>query len=91
MAEVAKKDSNGRSSLIAVSSLNGTTVLALLADPVTHRLKATTTTVGDNGNNQGNAMVDENSVSVMTALSSADGSSIIEVYADPTTKALFLK
>lgn len=88
---VSKKDQNGRNTVILASSSNGTTIVPLWADPVTHRIRVTVTTVGDNGNNSGNAIVDENGVSVWTALSTANNGSIIEVYGDPTNKALLIK
>jgi len=36
--DVAKIDSNGRNSLTAVSSLDDTTIVRLIADPITKRL-----------------------------------------------------
>jgi hypothetical protein len=41
-SEVAEKDDNNVSTLIAVSSSNGTDILKLYADPTTHRLLVTT-------------------------------------------------
>lgn len=88
---VAKIDENGRATIIAASSSNGTDVVASVANPTTHRLHVTRTTVGDNGNNSGNAMIDANGRSVITALSSNNDGSIIEIYANPSTGAILIR
>ncbi len=88
----AKKDENGRPTVIAVSSANGTTIVQAQAHPTAHSLLMEDGTSGsDHGNNGGNAMIDENSVSVWTAISSTDGSSIVEVYLNPATKKILIK
>lgn len=88
---VAKKDQNGRNTIITASSADGVSIVANESDPVTHRLKTTTTTVGDNGNNNDNAMLDENSVPVWTALASDGSGRVIEIYGNPLSKAVFIK
>lgn len=82
----AKFDENGRPTIICASDADGVSIVVLQADPTSHRLQGDDDTVGsDNGNNSGNAMLDENSVHVWTALSSANDGTIVEVYADPNT------
>lgn len=89
---VAKKDENGRSTVICVSNADGLAIVPLKADPTTHGLKISDGTTGsDAGNNGGKAMLDENSVSVWTALSSNGDGSIVEVYADPSTGSVLVK
>ncbi len=79
----AKMDENNRPTIIAVSSSDGITIKQGKANPTNNSLKVDNNTTGsDNGNNSGNAMLDENSVPVWTALSSAGDGSIVEVYAD---------
>lgn len=87
----AKHDANTRPTAIAVSNNDGTSIIALEANPTTHYLKASDGTTGtDEGNNNGVAMIDENGVAVMTALASDGSGQIIELYADPLTKALLI-
>lgn len=86
------KDQNGRNGITCASSSNGTTIVVVTANPSNNNALSVddASTGSDNGNNGGNAMLDENSVAVWTALSSVDGTSIIEVYADPVTKKLLI-
>jgi hypothetical protein len=77
--------------MIASSRNDGVTIVPLVADPTSHWLRVSDGTTGvDNGNNLGNAMLDENGVPVLTALSSAADGSIVELYADPLTQALLI-
>lgn len=88
----AQYDQNGRATIICVSKNDGLTIIPAQADPVTHGLDTVTVTTGsDNGNNNGNAMIDENGISIWTALSSVDGKSIVEIYIDPVTKQVLTK
>lgn len=88
----AKKDENGRNSIITASSANGTDILRAVADPITHVLHVEDGTSGsDNGNNLDNAMLDENSVPVWTALASDGSGRIIEVYGNPLDGAILTK
>ncbi len=82
----AGHDQNSRPTIICASSLDGITIVPILADPSTHGLKNDDNTTGsDNGNNGGAAMIDENQVSVWIAESSANDGAIIEVYGDLST------
>lgn len=85
----ALKDENGRNTLIATLNSDGTSIVRIKADPSTHALKVDDNTTGsDNGNNGGNAMLDENSVPVLIALSSAGDGKIVEVYTDSSGNLL---
>lgn len=84
-------DSNERNTIILASKDDGETIVAPTASPVTHRISTTMITGTDNGNNQGNALIDDNGRSAWTALSSDGSGQIIEVYADPITKALLIQ
>ncbi len=87
----AKKDQNGRNTIIAASNADGQTIVQVKADPTNHGLAVDDASTGtDNGNNLGNAMLDENSVAVWTAVSEADGTTIIEIYADPLTGKILI-
>jgi hypothetical protein len=87
----AVHDENGRPTAICVSNLDGQTIIPLEADETSHALKIYDGVGGsDNGNNGGNARIDENGVSVFTALSSAGDGSIIEVYAENITSGLLI-
>lgn len=86
----SKHDQNARPTIILASKANGTDIIAIQASPVTHRL-VTAVPGGDNGNNGGNAIIDENGVASWIALSSANNGAIIEVYGDPLTKALLMQ
>ncbi len=82
----AVHDSNGRSTIICAASTDGVTIVPIKANPMNHGLKIDDNTTGsDNGNNGGNAMIDENSVNVWIAESSANDGSIVEVYGDIAT------
>lgn len=82
----AKKDENSRPAVILASENDGVTIVPLKADPTSHGIEVDDNTGGsDNGNNKGNAMLDQNSVPVWTALSSAGDGAIVEVYGDPAT------
>ena len=88
----AGHDSNFRPTLICASKLDGTTIVPILADPTTHGvLNDDGVTGSDNGNNGGNAMMDENMVAVATALSSVGDGAVIEVYGDAANGKLLIK
>ena len=85
----AARDENNRTTIICASSADGQTIISAIADPSCHCLYTEDGTSGtDNGNNGGNAMLDQNGVPVWTALSSDGSGSIIEVYANPATGAV---
>jgi len=91
MANVSKKDENGRNSITCASSTNGTDIVVICANPVTHGVCIEDASTGsDNGNNGNNAMIDENGVAVWYALSSVDGTSLVEVYANPLTNKILI-
>lgn len=84
-------DQNSRPTLIAASKDDGQTVVQVKADPTLHVIKIDDNTTGsDNGNNGGNAQLDENGFPVATALASDGSGDIIELYADPLTGALLI-
>ena len=74
-------DQNSARSLTCASSSNGSSVIRVLADPTTHRLKASDSTTGtDYGPTD--ALRDENDRPTLLAVSSADGVTPVVVYAD---------
>ena len=88
---VAKRDENSRTTIICASKNDGITIVPITANPGTHHLNCSDGTTGsDNGNNSGNAILDENNVAVWMAESSADDGSLIEVYADPVSQVLLI-
>ena len=78
----AAHDQNGRPTIICASSADGVTIVPIYVNVANNNglMIDDNTTGSDNGNNAGNAMLDENSVPVWTALSSAGDGSIVEVY-----------
>ncbi len=91
MANNAKIDQNGRRTLIAASLNDGMTIVPITANPVNHGLSIDDSSTGsDNGNNQGNAMLDENMQAVATAMASDGSGAIIELYGDPLTGKLLI-
>ena len=82
----AKHDQNSRPTIICASKNDGTTIVPITANPTTYGLSIDDNTTGsDNGNNSGNAMLDENSVPVWTALASDGSGQVVEIYGDPAT------
>lgn len=87
----APLDQNNRPAIICASKNNGTTIVPIQINPSTHGVMIEDAHTGsDNGNNQGNAMLDENTKPVWIALSSAGNGAIIEVYGNPTTGAILV-
>lgn len=77
----AYKDENGVSTMTGVSSSDGKTIMRMLADPTTHRLKVSDGILGtDHG--PANGLHDENSVSTLIAVSSQDGKTPVTLYVD---------
>lgn len=77
----AAHDQNDRPTIICASNTDGVTIVPILANPSNHGIKVNDSASGsENGNNQGNAMLDENGVPVWVAESSTNDGSIIEVY-----------
>lgn len=86
----ASRDENSRTTVICASSTDGLTIVPVCAK-ANHSLCVDDDTTGiDNGNNEGNAMLDENSVSVWIAESSDGSGDIVEVYADPVSKKVLI-
>jgi hypothetical protein len=88
----SQHDENGRPTIICASKIDGKTIIPALADPTSHVLKVEMGGTGaDNGNNLGNAELDENNISVWTALSSDGSGEIIEVYANNLTNRILME
>ena len=82
----AGHDENGKATIICASSLDGITIVPIKINPANHGLKVDDNTTGsDNGNNNGNAVIDSNEVAGWLAESSAGDGSLIEVYGDEST------
>lgn len=83
----ASKDQNGISSLVAMSSANGTTIIRVKVDSSTHKLKVSD---GSTGSDLGPRVAghDENSVSTLLAVSSSDGKTPVAVYTDSSGNLL---
>ena len=88
----APRDENNRPTIICASKNDGQTITVIVtADATSHRLHVDDGTTGsDNGNNMGNAMLDENSVPVWAALSSDGSGNIIEIYGDPISGSVLV-
>lgn len=87
----APLDENSRPAITCASKNDGTTIVPIKADPTTHAIMLVDGTgQTDNGNNNGNAMLDENSRPVWTALSSANDGSIVEVYGDGSSGSILI-
>lgn len=84
-------DQNNRPTLIAASLDDGQTIVPITANPTNHGITVDDNTTGsDNGNNGGNAQLDENGFPVATALASDGSGQIVELYGDPLTGALLI-
>lgn len=85
----AKHDENNRPTITAVLESDGVTVVPIYADKTSHALAIDDGVAGtDNGNNLGNAMIDENGVAIMTVLASDGSGEIIELYANSSNQLL---
>lgn len=85
----AKKDENGRSTLIGILNTTGNTIVRATAVPSTHALSVVDGTgQSDNGNHGGNALLDQNSVPTLTCLSSDGSGKIINVYFNSSGQVL---
>lgn len=85
----ARRDANFVPTLIAASSANGTSIIAIKADPVTHGLEVDDASTGtDHG--PAYAVRDSNHVPVMLCVSADDGVTPVELYADPLTGNLLI-
>jgi hypothetical protein len=87
----AKIDQNNRPTIICASKNDGKTIVPIQAKPTTHGLLNDDNTTGsDNGNNLGNAMLDENSNAVWTAMADDGSGVIVEVYGDQATGKILI-
>ena len=86
----AYRDGNNVPTKTAVSNADGTTILRVKADPVTHGLAISDGTTGA-VTTQANAPRDENGVPVMMAVSSADGVTLVPLAIDSATGKLLVK
>lgn len=77
----ASKDQNGRNSLIGVLESSGELVIAVQANPTTHRLSIADATTGSNYG-PANALPDGNFVSTLLGVSYLDGVTIVPIYCD---------
>lgn len=85
----SKIDQNGRPSLIALASDDGSTII-----PINANNNVLMVDDGNTGNDNGggeNANIDENSISTMTAASSDNDGSIVNLYIDPISKKLLIQ
>lgn len=78
---VASRDQNNVPTLLGASSSDGTTPIAVLADPTTNRLKMNDASTGSDLG-PANAPRDANFVPVLMGVSSADGITPVVVYAN---------
>lgn len=84
-------DQNSRPAIICASQDDGTTIVPITANPSNHALSVMDGSTGsDNGNNSGNAKLDENSHPVWIAESSDGSGEIIEVYGDEATGSVLI-
>ena len=87
----AKLDQNSKPAIICASKNDATTIVPIYVNESSHGLYVDDNTTGsDNGNNGGNAMLDENNNPVWIALSSAGDNKIVEVYGDPATNKILV-
>ncbi len=84
-----KKDENGRPTIAGILNSDGVTITPIQADPNNHTLNTSDGSSGsDNGNNSGNALLDDNGTPVLTVLSNAGDGTIIELYVDSSGNLL---
>lgn len=86
----APRDENSKTTIICASSADGLTIVPIQATSAHALLVEDGTSGTDNGNNNGNAMLDENGVAVWTGISNADGKTVIEIYGNPLTGAILI-
>lgn len=77
----AYRDENSVPTKIALLNTNGRTVMRLVADDSTHRLKVNDGITGSN-NGPKNAYRDENEIPTLITSSSSDGLSPVALYTD---------
>lgn len=77
----AAHDGNNVPSLTAILDSNGTTIVRVLADPMSHTLNISDDT-GGSDHGPSNAAHDQNRVTTLVAVSNADGKTPVVVYAD---------
>lgn len=77
----AQRDQNNVPTLLGILASNGTTTVAVCADPNSNGLCVEDNTTGDDMG-PANALRDQNSVPTLLAVSSADGVTPVTVYTD---------
>lgn len=85
----AYRDENSVTTKIALSNADGTTILRVKVDPVTHALNVNDDTTGSDLSGD-IAARDENSVPVMMGVSSVDGVTPVPLYIDSVTGKLLI-
>lgn len=85
----AYRDGNRVPALIAVSDADGSTLVAIKADPTAHTLNVSDGTTGSDLSGD-DALRDSNRITGLLAVSDADGETPVPVYADPSTGALLI-
>jgi len=76
-------DENSNSTILCALNTDGIGIVQVKVNPVNHALEIDDNTTGsDNGNNLGNAMLDQNSRPVWIAESSNGDGTLVEVYGD---------
>lgn len=83
----AVKDANGVAAMTGVLNTNGTSIVRIKADPITHLLEVGDGTTGtDHG--PAVAIKDGNSVATLMAVSSVDGKTPVVLYVDSSGNLL---
>lgn len=85
----AGKDGNFVSTMIGLSTADGTTVLPVFAVAATHALSINDATDGTRTGDR--AKHDQNHVATMTALSSAGDGTIVPLYVDSSNNGLLIQ
>lgn len=87
---MTNRDNNQVTIITAASNADGTTSVAIKADPTSHRLVMENGTSGSDLSGD-DASRDVNSVPFMLAISSSDGVTPVPIYANPSTGAILIK
>lgn len=85
----AKRDSNFIPTLLGTSNADGTTPVAIKANPSTHVISVSDGTTGSDLSGD-IASRDANAIPVFLAVSEADNTTPVAVYADPATGELLI-
>ena len=85
----APRDNNGITTLIGTSSTDGSTPVAVYANPTDHTIVIDDNTTGSDLSGD-NASRDQNYVPALLAVSEVDGVTPVPVYVNATTHALLV-